>query len=440
MKTAAVTAGAALAGPAIARKRRPNFLFVLVDQERFPMHSDPVGRPHRERLKGSAVEFTEHHCVYPLCSPSRANLLTGLYPHQVGVHGNIYDDNRISSLDPLVPNMGNVFRQEGYATGWYGKWHLSKNVTDHGTLEYYGFSGGISNQKVAKISDRLVAENAAGFVRHHAGGGPWLLACSLINPHDICYPNYNPIYKDRGITAETPPNLETDLSDKPFAIKNHDNQDAGRYRYVNGRWETNLAYYYDLIMHADESLGIMLDAIEESGQWEDTVVIFTSDHGEMGGSHGLLNKGFIYEEAVRVPFWISAPGSVDGFERRPGLQSHIDLLPTMAGLAGIKWPSQLPGRDLFAKDGAPADTIFMEGGYKDLTNNAPWRGVRHGDWKYAMYLNGDEQLFNIAEDPLEMNDLSDDREAAGDKRRLKVMVNDWRRSTNDPLRGDFHWG
>ncbi len=418
---------------------RPNILLVLVDQERFPQHDDPITYPNRERLRATSVEFNNHCAVFPLCSPSRASLLTGLYPHQLGIHSNIYHDNEIPSLDPYVPGLGTVFSRQGYKTGYFGKWHLTKNVEKHETLCDYGFRGGISNQKIAIGSDRLVARNAADFIRDNKASH-WFLVCSLINPHDICYPNFNPLYPpERDWKVSMPPNVETDHSGHPKAVQLHPENNPLRYGYVNQEWIKNLKYYYDLIAHADQGLGVLLDALEQSGQWKDTIVVYASDHGEMGGSHGLLNKGFIYEECLRVPFLVSAPGRVSGPRAREDLTCHLDLVPTLCALAGVTWPYQLAGRDLAPLDPAGSDHspdhVFLEGSAGDVKNTIPWRGITTGEWKYALYINGDEQLFYLPEDPLELDDLSADPEAKAEKKELRRKVREWQRETMDPFRG-----
>ena len=436
---AAGGAGLLLPRGARGRSERPNILFVMVDQERYPLHDDPVSRPQRDRLLSTTVQFNNHHTVFPLCSPSRASLMTGRYPHEFGINANIYADKVIPELSPDVPNLGNVFSEAGYQTGYFGKWHLTHHVRHWRTPRHYGFDGRISNERIAVGSDPLVAREAAWWVRRHEDQGPWFMVCSLINPHDICYPPYDPLYpsmSDKKVS--TPPNLEVDHSDNVKAVQLHPDNNRARYDSVGGDWVSNLEYYHDLIMDADKNLGILLDALEDTGQDRNTIVVFTSDHGEMAGSHGLLNKGLIYEEACRVPLWISIPW-LSGGQERTDMTSHLDFVPTLCGLAGVEWPDKLAGRDLRPERGAaavgPVSHIFMEGSAGDLQKTIPWRGLCTGDWKYALFMNGEEQLFYIPDDPLEMNNLANKGTAGAEKRRFRKMVNDWRRETGDTLRG-----
>ncbi len=438
------TAGAAGAGllllksSAAARSAGPNILFVLVDQERYPLHDDPVSRPQRERLSSTTVEFHNHYAVFPQCSPSRANLMTGRYPHELGINSNIYADEVIPELPRDVPNLGNVLSKAGYKTGYFGKWHLTHHVKNRRTPKEYGFDGRISNERIAMGSDPLVAREAAWWLRNHADQGPWFLVCSLINPHDICYPPFDPLYPSLcDKKGYVPPNLETDLSDNVKAVQIHPQKNRDRYGSVNDDWRGNLEYYHDLIMDADKNVGVLLDALEDSGQEGNTIVVFTSDHGEMAGSHGLLNKGLIYEEASRVPLWISVPG-IEAHQDRHDLTSHLDFVPTICGLAGVEWPGSIYGRDLKPISGPdevePVSQIFIEGSAGSLADTIPWRGLFTGKWKYALFMNGEEQLFYLPDDPLEMNNLARTGDARPERKRFKKLTNDWRRSTSDTLR------
>ncbi len=440
LQSLAAPAGVMAARRLKAGQVRRNVLIVLVDQERFPLHHDPGSRPNRERLKSTSVEFTNHYCVYPLCSPSRASLFTGLYPHEAGVHTNIDIACWNPSLPPSLPILGRVFREAGYDTGYFGKWHLTLGHRGESTLRQYGFEHGALNELVAIGRDRPIARRAAHWIRTRKAR-PWLLVCSLVNPHDICLPWLDPLYPgQKGRAAAAPPNLETDYTGFPEAVRTHRtalSDMRGRYKYVGDDWVKDARFYYDLIDHADVSLGLVLDALHASGQEEDTVIVFTSDHGEMLGSHGLLNKGFIYEENLRVPLWISVPGQVAKHTLRNDLSSHLDIVPTVSSLGGLNWPAPLAGRDLDPVHNAgpePPRRIFLEGAAGNLDHTPLWRGTRDGQWKYCRYVNGDEQLYYLKEDPLELHNLAADPEAAADKKRLRASVDQWRAQTHDPIK------
>ncbi len=432
----------AQAGPGV--NGRPNVLIVLDDQERFPMHLPQPDLPQRERLRKSSVEFTNNYCTYPLCSPSRSTCMTGLYPHQAGINNNVDFNQKNPSLEPGIPNLASVFKNAGYETGYFGKWHLTQKVHTGGsgrTLAQYGFTdGNVCNQVVGWQSDQLVARNAARWVRSRKKNKPWFLIVCPVNPHDICFPQFQAVYRnipDREVAL--PPNFEEDLSGHPEAHRTLRYQDSlAKIQLQDNRddWLDYLRFYLYLIEGVDKNLGRVLDGLEESGQWDNTIVVFTADHGEMGASHGLVNKGFIYEECLHIPLWISIPWALSGHHIRSELTSNLDLVPTLCNLTGIKWPTPLPGMDLLPlkrdSEIEPRPYIFCEGGTSGVIKyNIPWRGVHAGDWKYCLWQTGEEELYSCTEDPLEMQNLADDPNALDVKKMLKSLVQKWCRETGD---------
>ncbi len=202
-------------------------------------------------------------------------------------------------------------------------------------------------------------------------------------------------------------------------------------------WLDYIRYYCRLIEDVDEQLGRVLDALEASGQWDNTIVVFTSDHGEMAGSHGLAFKGHtLYEEGIRVPLWISDPRHVKAPRSHHGLVSLLDLVPTLAALAGVNWPAPLSGLDLSpliqGRETPARDHVFCEGSAGMVYG---FRGMRTAQWKYWHYTTGEELLFNLQEDPLEMKNLAADKAGAGALSGLRDQVRQWRRDTHDPMKG-----
>ncbi len=435
---------AALAGvggwsPASARVNdRPNILIVLDDQERQPMHTPRLSLPNRDRLRPNAVEFTQVCCTYPLCSPSRSTIMTGRYPHEVGILTNVDFAAKNPSLSTLVPNLGRVFSEAGYKTVYFGKWHLSRRAHWIGNLFRYGFdSPHVSNQLVAIGSDPRVTQNAADWISQNRDKGPWLMVYSPINPHDICLPGLAKYYpSEKNYDVSLPPNFEPELAPAIKTLQGHHEINAVENMLPNDEqgWLDYIRFYCYLLEDVDRNLGKVLDALWASGQRDNTVVIFTSDHGEMGSSHGLAHKGpTMYEENLRIPLWISDPRQVSGFRQCDSLISNLDLLPTLCSLAGVRWPEPLQGLDLSpvlsGADGIERDHIFCEGSPRPT---AVWRGVRTHEWKYWHYINGEEILFNLTEDPFEMKNLARDPDARNMIQRFRKMVQNWRRDTNDP--------
>jgi len=427
--------------------RRPNILLVVSDQERQRGWLPPsVTLPWRDRLLAEGLEFTRYFTHSSPCSPSRASLLTGRYLPGHGVFDNVIMPEH-TELDPSVPTVGGLLRADGYRCSYIGKWHLSQDA--HPDMERYGFSDWDGNDRhymgwagTGVHFDPIIAANAAHWLRSNAGGAggdqPWFLTVALVNPHDVMWfpvdqPGYAerhpdevaeirhvlesaawkeddalPVYGDAydEVFEDLPANFSDDLHAKPEAHRQWRwDQQHGLWGYIDPSdtkaWLRHLDYYVELHRLADRSLGTVLGALEESGAWDDTVVIFTSDHGDMCGSHGLRSKGpFVYDEIMRVPLYMKVPGRTRPATATEALATHVDLAATICSLAGID-PSRAPGPDgptlqgvdlsavlddpaasvrdhvLFAQDSAQTKNL----------NNVRYalRGFFDGTTKYARY-------------------------------------------------------
>lgn len=442
------SAGLALAGaaaractkPSQKNSDRPNVLLVLDDEERYHLHLPRLVLPNRQRLRDNSVIFTKAYCTYPLCSPSRSTIFTGLWPHQAGIITNVdrYAEN--PSLDPAIPNLGSVFSRAGYETIYFGKWHLARSGDAYGTPRAYGFEYSyVSDQETAFQTDRRVSERAAAWLKKNAGKTPWLMAYCPINPHDIMISELARAYGGLDKYAVSlPPNFSAEPAPGIKALEQYGEVEMMRELAPRDRpgWLDYIRFYCRLIEDVDENLGRVLDALEASGQWDNTIVIFTSDHGEMAGSHGLAFKGHtMYEENIRVPLWISDPRHRKAPLSYDGLVSHLDLVPTLSALAGVSWPAPLSGLDLsplIKGQQAPArDRVFCEGSIRVVYG---FRGIRTEEWKYWHYNTGEELLFNVNDDPLEMKNLAGDPGLAQTMAGLREQVRKWRRDTNDPIK------
>src|SRR5665213_2740002 len=307
--------------------RRPNILVIVVDQLRFPQWFGPVPGggvrlpPNLQRLRQGAVSFGRHYTVSNDCTPARAALLTGLYTHQTGcmITGG-------STLDPGFPTWGSMLREHGYQTSWYGKWHLTHHdnkwtpAKGRPLLEDYGFSGGTypSPDGGPGQGGRVDPQVAGQFGEWYAQEGhnePWCTTVSFVNPHDIAW-----WYKwsDR-VPAESqapsaigrlPPNFETPEllieRNKPLLQRSFQDTAAASFGPVPftgpevvPTWLGFLDLYIKLQREVDRHIGQVMRALESRPEVAaNTVIVFTSDHGEYGSSHGLRGKGAsAYDEA-----------------------------------------------------------------------------------------------------------------------------------------------
>jgi arylsulfatase A-like enzyme len=344
---------------------RPNILVIVVDQLRFPQWLSPVPGsmglpPNIARLRRGAVLFGRHYTAANDCSPSRAALLTGLYTHQTGcmITGG-------STLDPGFPTWGKLLREHGYRTWWYGKWHLTHRdnrwtaARGEATLERYGFAGGTfpspdgAPGQGRRVDPQIAAQFDAWFAR--AGGEqPWCTTVSFVNPHDIAWWY---LWTDRvaaearaaRIARRLPPNFETPQTlverDKPRLQRSLQETAAASFGPVPftgpdvaATWLAFLDLYAQLQREVDGHVGHVLRTLESRPEVAaNTVVVFTSDHGEYGASHGLRGKGGgVYEEGIRVPLIVNdlrgvltrAPGRV-----RNQLTSSVDVAPLLLTIA-----------------------------------------------------------------------------------------------------------
>ena len=442
-----------------ATGRRPNVLLFHLDQMRQPRWFPPAAKfPNLERLKARGVEFTRHFTSAVPCSPSRACLWTGLHMDQHQVMTNVMR-GRQPSLDPAISTLGHLFRKAGYQTPYFGKWHLTlrRQAETQGELEPYGFDW-IARQRQAYPFPGLETDpeynRAAGaWLREPAHQAqPWFMVISLINPHDICtYPRLAlPESEVPKLADKLPDNWNDDLQGKPRCqteFQKAYEAVAGRIRLDDEKvWRQYLDDYHYLTLKNDLHLGQVLEALEQSGQADRTLVIFTSDHGDMAGSHRLRAKGpFIYVENTNLPLVISWPKQFPAGVRTDALCQNIDLFPTLARLVGVDPAAQypyLPGRDLtpilknplgqagsghvlFSYTGnaalARADQDLKKAG---VISPDHIRAIRERNWAYARYFapgrpEQEFELYDLKNDPLEMHNLALD---PGYQKRRKEMA------------------
>jgi arylsulfatase A-like enzyme len=338
-------------------RRAPNILVIVVDQLRTPVWM-PAGAlpaavmPNLAALRAGAVSFERHYTAANDCTPSRGALLTGLYSHQTGclITGN-------SRLDPGFPTWGTLLRELGYSTWWWGKWHLNPNPD--ATLEPYGFSGGTypspnGSPGQGTAVDPAIAAQFTEWLRLEGGAEPWCATVSFVNPHDIAWwyrfteqiPGESvPPALATGLPAnfETPEALEAQR--KPQLQRSLQETAARSFGAVPftgpealGWWTGLMNTYLMLQSYVDAQIGTVLSALaSQPSVHANTVVLFTSDHGEYGGSHGMRGKGAsAYEEAIRVPLYVrdfrglasAAPGV-----GRTQLTSSVDVVALLLTLA-----------------------------------------------------------------------------------------------------------
>jgi arylsulfatase A-like enzyme len=369
--------------------RRNNFLVIVTDQE-YAHQGLPSGvaLPNRQRLHSRGVTFNNHQVTTTVCTPSRSVMWTG----QHTPFTRMFDNTNLAWIEDMrsdpktLPTIGHMLRELGYYTAYKGKWHESEfpegNTSE--AMEPFGFSdfqewGDAYGGPFDGLNkDPLTAAGAAGWLSNRApeiaDSQPWFLAVNFINPHDIMYfdtddeemvqvrgmmPIFGapdtPLYQQQWPTT-LPASFFDDLSNHPQAVRNYKAMSDGAYGRIpmerRDMWHNHVNYYLNCLIDVDRHIGTVLDALEESGQDEDTIIIFTSDHGEMGGGHHLRQKGSVaFRETVNVPLVIVDPRNAGG-ARTDAVGSHLDLVPTILAMTGFSEEEQklrfplLKGHDL----------------------------------------------------------------------------------------------
>jgi arylsulfatase A-like enzyme len=423
---------------------RPNILVIMVDQLRFPQWfgATPMGvvlPPNLRRLREGAVSFARHYTASNDCTPARSTLLTGLYAHQTGcmITGG-------STLDPGFPTWGSILREYGYKTRWLGKWHLTHHdghwTPEEGetALERYGFAGGVypspdGGPGQGWHKDPAIAKRFHEWYRDDAGDEPWCTTVSFVNPHDIAWWY---VWSDRvaqeaaakRTVSRLPPNFETpeqlEAGGKPRLQRSLQDTAAASFGAVPFEgpevtpiWLAFLDLYMKLQREVDRHIGQVMKTLASRPEVAaNTVIVFTSDHGEYGASHGLRGKGAgAYEEAIRVPLIVKDPrGKLtrEPKKLRTQLSSSVDVAPlllTIASgsdhwrseelyshlahrldLAGILADPNAPGRDYVLHSTDEAVTEFA---VEDYAADAPRHviAMRTPQAKFATYSNWPEE-------------------------------------------------
>ena len=429
---------------------KPNILWICTDQQRYDtiasLGNEHIRTPNIDRLVASGLAFTHAHCQSPICTPSRASFLTGMYPSSV--HGCCNGNDYWADSFPLVTRL---LADSGYDCGLAGKLHLAgaygrieprgddgyrvfKWSHDHRDqwpeghayrdwLAENGHDLGEMNKSAEDIPPELhqttwCANEAIAFMNEERDG-PWLMSVNIFDPHSPFDPPHE--YGDGYDPAAMPAPLfrESDIENQR-RLEDVDFQNTGKTPEEMGAYEKKAAYY-GMIELIDHNVGRMLAALDESGQRDNTLVIFMSDHGEMLGDHGLILKGCrFYEGLVRVPLILSGPGIPEG-ARSDALVELTDIVPTLLEFAKVEIPERVQGRSLSGlltnPDADHRDFVRCEY-YRALNPTGPGRsqitgtfGTMYRDRRYKLCVyHGHEfgELYDMEEDPDEFRNLWDD--------------------------------
>ncbi len=438
-----MTTGTRTAADSPTGKPRPNVLFLFSDDQRADtisaLGNTHIHTPNLDRLVQQGTAFSRAYCMGSnhgaVCMPSRVMLLSGRSLFHIKE-----DFSGISSWPE-------AFANAGYTTFFTGKWHngaeAALRVFQKGKAIFLGGMGEPYDLPIQDISPehtfvnrrlsgehsvQVFANAAIEFLKGQTGSQPFLCYVPFNLPHD---PRLAPkSFHDR-TNANPPPLPANYLPQHPFNNGELVNRDESLAPWPRTREvvRQNLADYYAAIEFLDEQIGRILNALKASGQYENTLIVFTSDHGLALGSHGLFGKQSLYDHSMHSPLIMAGPGIPQG-KKSDAFCYLFDLFPTLGELAGVNGPRESEGLSLApvlaGKVPTRRDVIFT-------TYAKCQRAIRDDSWKLIVYPQINKtQLFNLRDDPSEMHDLAESPAQAGEVSRLITLLKEWQRRCDDP--------
>jgi choline-sulfatase len=424
---------------------RKNILLITTDQQSATMLScsgnPDLHTPNMDSLAADGIRFENAYAAQPLCIPQRCSWYTGLMPHQHGVTFNVTEKELRAGV-----MMGQIFQAANYFTGYSGKWHINvpwKDNARHGFEWLNNIRSNGADEGIAPDFETFLSKN---------GNRQFIFSASFNNPHNICeaalggpFPDGNPGMVENLEQLPPLPHNFCIPEREPSVIR----EVQAMYRKSNyptanwdeARWRLHRWFYCRITEILDRRIGKLLQVLRESGHWDDTLVVFTSDHGDGNAHHQWNQKQVLYDESARVPFILSQPGSGLGEVNESQLvNTGIDLIPTLCGLAGIDGPAQMSGHDwseVLANSSIPLkrDHVIIETEFGTFGKPLGYMGraVRTQNYKYMIYDRGEnrEFLVDMENDPGETINLAGTSATQKELDRHRAFLRDYIVRTND---------
>lgn len=419
----------------------PNVLFLMNDHtnaQALAPHSQCL-TPNLDSLAEDGVRFGRCYSTNAICSPARASLMTGTYPSTHGMWDCTHTQRTewVNVLESL-PYWSQYLAEAGYACGYFGKWHVEQSYR----LENFGWHE-YEHERSGKVYPQPPVIEDSEVILRNPGYTDFLLAATRDNGED---PPYHAHF-DQGIDfirrqteadrnfccfvstcephdpyvppkcfldmydtdkIQLPHSLHDDLADKPEAVQR---MRAVTEQLTDNDWKKICAAYWATITYLDSEVGRIIELLKETGAYDNTIIVFTSDHGDMLGSHGLTCKGLgtAYEEVYGIPLIIRAPGIAECREENDVLTSLVDVGPTLLDLLGLKPIPNAHGRSLRPVLDNTADKNDWQDAYAEFFGQRfvyTQRVVWHDNWKYVFSPGGVDELYNLAEDLHEQKNLA----------------------------------
>ncbi len=425
---------------------RPNVLILMSDHTNAAAVApdSPCRTPNLDRLAAGGRRFARCYTTNAICSPARASLMTGTYPSTHGMWDCTHTQRKewVNVPDRLT-HFAQRLAEAGYVNGYFGKWHVEQTHE----MERFGWQESLCDrdgpdspaharfrripgtevvQKNAGYRDYVMAatgedppgeprhpayERGIDFIRRHAGGDrPFCCFVSTAEPHDAYVPpkRFLDLYDVESLPVS--PTLRDEPTGKPEVVAR---MRAVWADFTDSDWRRIAAAYWAVISFLDSEVGRILRVLDETGQADNTLVIVTSDHGDMLGGHGLATKGVgtAYEEVYNIPLIVRPPGAGEGAEDDRTLTSLVDLGPTILDYCGCQCPGDVHGRSLRPVLEGRADEGDWRDAYAEFFGQRfvyTQRIVWHEDWKYVFSPGGTDELYDLSADPHERTNLAAD--------------------------------
>jgi arylsulfatase A-like enzyme len=460
-------------------KQPPNILLVFTDQQNADMMSitgnSYLQTPAMDRLAANGTLFLHSYCSSPVCAPARSSIISGRMPHETGVEWNG------DEMSEQVLNAGEIFRNAGYHTVWAGKWHLpesypqraasrQKEIKGFDMLPFYNPDE--RYWMLGAETDPPLTEAVVDFIRNYDKEKPFFLGISYHNPHDICFyarkdgwfteedslleiryygfeyrlPDVIGTHPDRISPLPPLPHNHGINEGEPEFIqtkRNEHNEYGLETKLANHEFDEKVwkGYYYAycrLTEMVDREIGKVIQALEEKGLYKNTIIVFTSDHGDGAAAHKWAAKLSLYEESSRVPLILSWPGTIPASRTDDHhMVSQIDILPTLCDYAGISNNVTFTGKSLrpILEDTDAPWRKYIVVELADFKPDPTRKGrmVRSTRFKYNIYNQGEnnEQLFDLIRDPGETQNLAREPLMKEVKDRHREYLQEWMAATGD---------
>ncbi len=459
----------------------PNVILIFTDQQHVNMMSaagNPyVHTPNMDRLAQRGVLFKNSYCTSPVCAPARSSIISGRMPHETGVEWNG------DTMQSEVKNVGEIFREAGYETVWGGKWHLPESYPQRPAARQKSIRGfdllpfmapNPDNWMLGSETDPALTIAVVNYLKNRIADKPLFLAVSYHNPHDICFyarkdgwvstndstleiryydfeyqlpqvvathpsafPDLPPLPENHDIDPDEPAFItDKRLYHKEYGLETH----LAHHEFGEEEWRGYLNAYHELTELVDVEIGKVLDALEETGLDQNTIIVFTSDHGDGASAHQWAAKLSLYQESATVPLIISFPGHIVGGKiNGEHLVSQIDIVPTLCDYAGIETDVTFTGSTLrpILEDGQAnwRNYIVVELADYKPDRSRKGRMVRSARYKYNIFSSGarNEQLFDLQNDPGENDNLALQKNYLPILEEHRSYLRAWQEDTGDHL-------